>query len=121
MSQVKTFLKRVKRWILGTANLSASPLCLTVTFQYLKWSYKKDGNRLLARACCDRTRGKGFKLEDGRCILDIRKKFFIVRVVKHGNRWPREVVDTPSLRMVGQSSEQPGLAEMSLLIAGGLS
>ncbi|KFV41738.1 hypothetical protein N341_02671, partial [Tyto alba] len=39
----------------------------------------------------------GLKLKDGRFGLDIRKKFFTVAVVKHWNRFPREVVDTPSL------------------------
>ena len=29
--------------------------------------------------------------------LDIRKKFFIQRVVKHWHRLPREAVDAPSL------------------------
>jgi len=56
---------------------------LLADFQCLKGSYKKDGDRLFSRACCDRTRSNGFKLEESRFRLDIRKNFFTVRVLKH--------------------------------------
>ncbi|GAB0179895.1 hypothetical protein GRJ2_000454800 [Grus japonensis] len=72
---------------------------LRAAFQYLKGAYQKGGEGLFTRACSDRTRGNGYKLKDGRFRLDIRKKFFTVRVVRPWNRLPREVVDAPSLEV----------------------
>ena len=56
---------------------------IIVDFQYLKGAYRKAGERPFVRACSNRTRGNGFKLEEGRFRLDIRKKFFTVRVVRY--------------------------------------
>jgi len=59
--------------------------------------YQKEGDGLFIRACCDRTRGSGFKLKEERFRSDVRKKCFTIKAVRHWHRLSREVVDTPSL------------------------
>ena len=95
---------------------------LIAAFQCLKGAYKKDGDRLFSRACCNRTRGNGFKLKEGRFRRNKRKTFFTMRMVKHWNKLPREVVDAPSLetfkvRLDGALSNLIQL-KMALLMAG---
>ncbi|GAB0181777.1 hypothetical protein GRJ2_000643000 [Grus japonensis] len=108
-------LERVQRWamkmIQGLEHLSCEDRLrglglfilekrrLWGDLHYLKGAYRKAGEGLFIRECSDRTRGNGFKLEKGRCRLDIMKKFFTVRVVRHWNRLPREAVDAPSLEV----------------------
>jgi len=83
-------------FILEQRRLWGDPIA---AFQYLKGPYKKDEDRLFSRACCDRSRGNGFKLKEGRFRLDIRKKFATVRVVRHCKMLPREVVDASFLEV----------------------
>ena len=68
-------------------------------FQYLKGAYKQEESQLFERVGSSRTRRNGFKLKEGRFRLDIRGKFFIMRVVRCWNRLPRVVVDAPSLEV----------------------
>ena len=68
-----------------------------MAFHYLKGAYRKAGGDPSIRARSNRMRGNGFKLEEGRFRLDVRKKFFTVRVVRQWNRLPGEAVDVPSV------------------------
>ena len=74
---------------------------LIAALQYLKGDYKQEWNQLFTPVDdCDRTRGNGFKLKEGRFSLDVRGKFFTERVVRCWNRLPREAVDAPSLEVL---------------------
>ena len=65
----------------------------------MKGSCRKDGENLFSKPCCDRTRSNGFKLREGRFGLGIRKNFFYNEGGETLNRFPREVVEAPSLQI----------------------
>ncbi|KAK4819013.1 hypothetical protein QYF61_024129 [Mycteria americana] len=87
---------------------------LIVAFQYLKGAYEKDGDKLFSRACCDRTRGNGFKLKEGRFRLDKEDIFYsesgetLEQGAQRGCRCP---IPGNIQGQVGRGSEQPDLVE----------
>ena len=65
---------------------------LIAAFQYLKGSFRKEGDRLCTRVCGEKRRGNGFKLKEGRSRLDIKKSLLHLRVARHKKRLPRDGV-----------------------------
>ena len=61
---------------------------LTAAFQYLKVAYKQEGSQLFERVDNSRTNGNG---KEGRFRLDVRGKFFTMRVVRCWNSCPERL------------------------------
>ena len=55
---------------------------LIAAFQDLNGAYKQEGSQLFTRVDNSRTKGNGWKLKERKFRLDIRGKFFTMRVVR---------------------------------------
>lgn len=59
--------------------------------------YEKTANGLFIRAWSNRISDNGLKLEKRRFRVDVKNKFFTIRVVEHWNCLSREIVEAPYL------------------------
>ena len=77
----------------GEEKAPGTPFCGLSVLKGVLWDR---WGQLFSGSCFNRIRSNGFKVIEGSFTLDIRKKFFTIRVAKHWKRSHKEAVDSPS-------------------------
>jgi len=72
---------------------------LISVYKYLRCGRQRDKARLFWEMHGNWAVGNDHKVKHRMFYKNVLKNFFTVRVMEHGNRLPREVVDSPSLAM----------------------
>jgi len=84
-------------------------------YKYLQGGCQEDGAKLFSVVPSDRTKDSRHKLKHRKFRLNMRKNFFPLRVMEPWNRLPREVVESPSLKIfkTGRSPVQPAVDDLA--------
>jgi len=86
-------------------------------YSFLRRGSGKGGAELYCLVSSDRTRGNSSKLCQWRFRLDVRKRFFTKRMIKHWNRISREVVSVSYLSVFQRLLDKTLKSMLQLLVS----